>query len=139
MAFCYLPNVPEEQYRLVLISKREDVYFSTAYQVLGGISAPDTATSYAREMLQSLSCTQYLFSEPDGTIGTLRSGCQEILYGGRTVYYREEWEQYGESSLFLGYSLVFAVDGTAIYMHVPPVGSLEEALVFTAVEKHVIE
>ena len=139
MAFCYLPNVPEEQYRLVLISKREDVYFSTAYQVLGGISAPDTATSYAREMLQSLSCTQYLFSEPDGTIGTLRSGCQEILYGGRTVYYREEWEQYGESSLFLGYSLVFAVDGTAIYMHVPPVGSLEEALVFTAVEKYVIE
>jgi hypothetical protein len=139
MTFCYLPKVPEEQYRLVHISKRKDVYFSTAYQVLGGISVPDTATSYAREMLQTLSCTQYLYSRPDGTIGTLRSGCQEIRYDGKTVYYREDWEQRGESSLFLGYSLVFAVDGTAIYMHVPPVGSLEEALVFTAVEKHVIE
>ena len=139
MAFCYLPNVPEEQYRLVLISKREGVYFATGYQVLGGISVPDTATSYAREMLQSLSCTQYLYSEPDGTLKQLGSGCQEILYGGKTVYYREEWEQRGDSSVFLGYSFVFAVDQTAIYMHVPPVGSLEEALVFTAVEKHIIE
>ena len=139
MTFYYLPKVAEEQFRLALISKREGVYFATGYQVLGEISVPEAASSYAKEMLQTLSCTQYLYSEPDGTLKQLGSGCQEILYGGKTVYYREEWEQRGEDSVFLGYSFVFAADETAIYMHVPPVGSLEEALVFTDVEKHIIE
>ena len=43
------------------------------------------------------------------------------------------------NNALLGYEILFVVEHTAIYMYLPAVGSFEEVLNYTNVEKHLID
>ncbi|MBP5236878.1 MAG: hypothetical protein J6128_05030, partial [Clostridia bacterium] len=135
----YVPAVLGEECSLIGISKREGVYLVTSYQVFTETIHPDAATAYERELVGNVLCTQYLFSEPDGTIEMFRrNNYQEMQYGGRVIYVKEARSQ-RDDSVLLGYEVVFAIDQTAFHIHLPAVNSFEEMLQFTELVKHVIE
>ncbi len=140
MTFYYLPAVSPEQYRLTGISKLDGGYFTTRYQRLGGSEIPDTVSEYGKEQLQYISCIQYLYPQPDGVLESYRkNNYREIRQGDRTYYYFEERDIIGGNGALLGYEVVFAVDQTAIYMHLPAVNSIEEALRYAEVEKYSLD
>lgn len=139
MTAYYVPALLGEKCRLTGISKREGVYLATSYQVFVETKHPDAVTAYEKETVGSIRCTQYLFSEPNGTIEMFqRNHFQEMRYGDRVLYYMEE-RSLRDSSVLLGYDVVFILDQTAFYIHLPAVNSLEEMLEYTELEKRLIE
>ena len=67
-----------------------------------------------------------------------KNGFQEIRSGDRIYYFKEERDALN-NNLLLGYEILFVTDQTAILLHVPAVGSFEESLRFTEIEKHLID
>ena len=68
----------------------------------------------------------------------LKNGFREVRNKDRLYYFKEERDALTNNAL-LGYEILFVVDHTAIYMHLPAVSSLEVALSYTEVDKHLID
>ncbi|MBO4838846.1 MAG: hypothetical protein J5493_05685 [Lachnospiraceae bacterium] len=137
----YVPILPEDQYTLSSVTKREGVYVSVTYRTeLPEDLAKQLRTEYDRERCQQLICeTSLLEDSSAGLQQYISNGYQETVVNGRTVY---RWDEYAENSPaqpVIGYEIVFLAEGKRIFMHLPGVGSFEEMIQYADPVKRVIE
>ena len=132
----YVPALPSDKYKLIQVSKRDDIYISVLYQVINPPPAKENLSGYDAERRQTLICQTYLFEDSQTTLeGFLKNGHRQITYNGKTYYL---WEEHAGGSFereIIGYEIVFIRDGKLVFMHLPPADSYENMMQFAEPEK----
>lgn len=126
----YIPSSVPDEYELIRITKREDVYVMVEYQVPTASLDTEGLDEYALSRLQTLICRYSLYE--DGSVALQQTfannGYQPMEYNGKTYYRWDEYENNDSTKRLIGYEIAFLEDGQLIFMHLPAIDTFENMM-----------
>ena len=132
----FIPNLPPEEYQLVSVSKREDVYISLLYKVVNPADNTEKLSDYDAERRTILICQTYL--SQNGLEMFIKNGFQETIFDGKSYYIWEEHADNDRERSINGYEIVFIKDGKRVFMYLPATESFENMMRYADPEKKII-
>ncbi len=132
----FVPDLPPEQYQLVAVSKREDVYIALLYKVVNHVAETENLSSYDAERRTMLVCQTYL--SQNGLEMFIKNGFRETIYDGKSYYVWEEHAENDPERSLNGFEIVFIQDGKRVFMYLPAIDSFENIMRYANPKKIII-